>query len=75
MRHVLTAGIIGLGLFVAAPASAQGIYIGPGGVGVDSGLRRHRDDYYRDRDRDYDRGRETYEGRSVYRGGYDRDRD
>ena len=75
MRHVLTAGIIGMGLFMTAPASAQGIYIGPGGVGVDTGIHRHRDDYYRDRDRDYGRDRETYEGRSVYHDGYDRNRD
>jgi hypothetical protein len=42
-----------------APTLAQGVYIGPGGVGVDVGPPRWRDrDYYRD---DY-----TYERR--YRG-------
>ncbi len=44
------------------PASAQGVYVGPGGVGIDIGPQRR--DY---RDRDYERPR-VYEERSrVYR--------
>jgi hypothetical protein len=47
-----------------APTLAQGVYIGPGGVGVDVGPPRWRDrDYYRD---DYYRDDYTYERR--YRG-------
>ena len=69
------AGLIGAGLLVAAPAFAQGVYIGPGGIGVDTGIHRYRDDYYRGRDREYDRDRGPYEGRSVYRDGYGHDRD
>src|SRR5262245_37069351 len=56
-------------VFTAAPAMAQGIYFGPGGVGVDVGPRHHYRDYrgyppgwyrghhygwYRHRDRDWD---------------------
>ena len=69
MRNILACSLIALGMTaVAAPAMAQGVYIGPGGVGVDTGIRHgyDRDRGYRDHDRGY------YEGRSVYR---DRDRD
>jgi hypothetical protein len=34
------------------PAVAQGVYIGPGGVGVDVGRPGWRERHYRDRDRD-----------------------
>ncbi len=73
MRSLLAATLIGTATLVAAPAFAQSVYIGPGGVGVDSGLGRGygygHDDY---RDRGYDRGRDEYrrnrfyEGRSAY---------
>ena len=76
MKYVLTAAVIGMGVIAAAPASAQGVYIGPGGVGVDTGVRRH-DEYRRDRYRDEDYGERRFdEGRSVYRDGERfRDRD
>ncbi len=67
MRHLLMAALIGVGTTAALPVFAQGLYIGPGGVGVDSGIHRG---YDRDRDayrgRDEYRGRRTYEGRSAY---------
>lgn len=34
-------------VFTAAPAMAQGFYIGPGGVGVDVGPHYYRHYYYR----------------------------
>ncbi len=44
-------GIIGaLGAATPAPTLAQGVYVGPGGVGVDIGRPRH---YRGDQDRDY----------------------
>lgn len=46
-----------------APAAAQGVYIGPGGVGVDAGPR-YRDD--RDYDRERYRDRERFRGRDRY---------
>ena len=68
MRNILACSLIALGMTaVAAPAMAQGVYIGPRGVGVDSGIRHHgydRDRGYRDNDRGY------FEGRSAYRDGY-----
>lgn len=45
-----------------SPAAAQGITVGPGGVGIDIGPQRR--DY---RDRDYDRPRGYYEERREYR--------
>ena len=45
-----------------SPASAQGVYVGPGGVGIDIGPPRR--DY---RDRDYDRPRRYEERPRVYR--------
>jgi len=60
---------LGMGSALAAaspaPTLAQGVYIGPGGVGVDVGPPVYRDrGYYRDRD--YYRDDYTYERR--YRG-------
>ena len=72
MKNVLTAALIGSSMMIAAPAFAQGVYVGPGGVGFDSGIHRDRD-YYRDRDRDHYRGERSYEGRSVFRDGDRRD--
>lgn len=64
MKTVLTASIIGLGLLSAAPVMAQGVYVGPGGVGVDTGIHP-----YRGYDRDWawrNHHRDYYEGRSAY---------
>ena len=60
MKSILAGSLIALTAVVATPVLAQGVYVGPGGVGVDIG--RHRD-YDRDNYR-YERG---YEGRSAYR--------
>ena len=78
MRKTLAYSLIALGTLVATPTltltsvMAQGIYIGPNGVGVDPGIRHHRDDdrdgNYRRHDRD-----ESYEGRSAYRPRYHED--
>ena len=71
MIKLISGAFVLLGIVAVTPAAAQGVYIGPNGVGVDSGIHpRHRDNdrrYYRDRD----------EGRSVYREDrrYDRHRD
>ena len=52
-------GIVGaLGAATPAPTLAQGVYFGPGGIGVDIGRPRH-DRGYQDRDRQgyaYERG-------------------
>ncbi len=70
MRKLMTVSLIALVTMAAAPAMAQGIYVGPGGVGVDTGIRHHHDDGDRG-DRYNDRDRGSNEGRSVYRdGGY-----
>jgi hypothetical protein len=69
---MMKASLIALGMASAitaasaAPTLAQGVYIGPGGVGVDVGPppRRRDRDYYRE---DYYRDDYTYERR--YRGG------
>ena len=66
MKTFITGTILLAGLAVTAPAMAQGIYIGPGGVGVGTGSYGY-DRGYRDHgDRDYRRDG-NYEGRSVYR--------
>lgn len=77
MKILITSTILFAGIAVAAPAFAQGIYVGPGGVGVDTGAGygySHRG-YDRDRDRDYGRRGDYYEGRSVARGHRDGDYD
>ena len=58
---LIALGLVGtMAAATPAPTLAQGVYIGPGGVGVDVGWPRWRErDHYRD---DY-----TYERR--YRGG------
>ena len=73
MRSIIAATLIGTATLVAAPAFAQGVYIGPGGVGIDSGVRHGYGYGQRDYgDRGYERGRDTYrrdrfyEGRSAY---------
>jgi hypothetical protein len=49
-----------------APTLAQGVYIGPGGVGIDTGRPPYPERYYRDRDyrddRDYGYERGRYRG-------------
>ncbi len=71
MKLLLASTVLATGLISAVPTMAQGVYIGPNGVGVDTGLGyRHRDydrDSYRDYGR-YGRGDRYYEGRSVSRG-------
>ena len=78
MKSLVAGTMLVAGLVVAAPAFSQGIYVGPGGVGVDSGFgygRGHRD-VYRDRGYRDDYGRRGYyEGRSVSRGYGHRDYD
>ncbi len=72
MRSILAATILGAATLVAVPAFAQGVYVGPGGVGVDTGIGRgyDRGDYDRgyDRRRDEYRRDRRYEGRSAYEG-------
>ena len=64
MRKIMICTMLALGVTAVTPALAQSVYVGPNGVGVDTGIRHHRD-YERDR---YDRyhDRDSYEGRSVY---------
>ena len=76
LKSILTATLVTATVSFAAPAFAQGVYFGQGGVGVDLG---HRHGYY-DRERDHDDYRRGgyYEGRSAYGDGgprYYRDRD
>ena len=76
LKSILTASLVAATVSFAAPAFAQGVYFGPGGVGVDLG--HHRDNYDRERYRDDYRRGGYYEGRSAYGDGgprYYRDRD
>ena len=76
MKIVLASAMLAGGLVGVVPASAQGVYIGPNGVGVDSGFGYGHRGYYRDRyrdDRRYDRDDGYYEGRSASRGYRHRD--
>ena len=53
---VAALGIVGaLAAATPAPTLAQGVYIGPGGVGVDTGRPGWRERHYRD-DYAYERG-------------------
>ena len=74
-------------LELCSAASAQGIYLGPNGVGVDTGVRvddgdGNRRDYRRDgefrRSRDHEHGggydRHRFRDHGRYDGGYDRHR-
>ncbi len=70
MTKVLYGTLLALALGAAVPAAAQGIYVGPNGVGVDTGAHRIYRDHDRDNDTNYYRDRDRHEGRSVY----DRDR-
>ena len=40
-----------------APTLAQGVYVGPGGVGIDTGRPAYRERHYRDHSYAYERGR------------------
>jgi hypothetical protein len=78
MRTFVVSALIAAGLAAgaAAPAFAQaGVYIGPGGVGVDVGRPGYREDRGPPRDRDYreDRrgGREDIGPREARRIAYD----
>ena len=74
MRKTMAYTLIALGTVLATPVVAQGVYVGPNGVGADTGFRHHHD---YDRDRDYGRRDRdgNYEGRSAYRPRYhDEDR-
>ena len=54
---VATLGMVGaLAVATPAPTLAQGVYIGPGGVGVDVGRPGWRERRYRDDDYAYERG-------------------
>jgi hypothetical protein len=72
MKSILACSLIAMTIVGATPVLAQGVYVGPNGVGVDVG-RPHRD-----WDRDHYRQYRDDEGRSVYRDGdnrYNRDYD
>jgi hypothetical protein len=59
IRTLLALGFVGA-MAIAAPASsvAQGVYIGPGGVRIDTGRPAYRERYYRGhRGYAYERGR------------------
>jgi hypothetical protein len=57
-RTLVAVGFVGaMAIATAAPTLAQGVYIGPGGVGVDTGRPAYRERYYRDRSYAYERGR------------------
>jgi hypothetical protein len=54
---VAALGIVGaLAAATPAPTLAQGVYVGPGGVGVDVGRPGWRERDYRDRGYGYERG-------------------
>jgi hypothetical protein len=66
MNKLIACSLLALGVASVTPALAQGVYVGPNGVGVDTGVRHYRD-YDGDRgDRYRDGG--YYEGRSSYDG-------
>jgi hypothetical protein len=58
-RALVALGFVGaMAIGTPAPSRAQGVYIGPGGVGIDTGPPRYRERYYRgDRSYAYERGR------------------
>lgn len=47
MTTGLTSTVVTLGLLAVSPVMAQGVYVGPGGAGVDTGI--HTYGYDRDR--------------------------
>jgi hypothetical protein len=58
-RTLVALGFVGaMAIGMSAPSLAQGVYIGPGGVGIDTGRPRYSERYYRgDRSYAYERGR------------------
>ena len=61
-RTLAALGFVGaMAIGTPAPSLAQGVYIGPGGVGIDTGRPAYRERYYRgdrsDRSYAYERGR------------------
>jgi len=57
-RTLLAVGFVGaIALASPAPTLAQGVYIGPGGVGLATGRPGWRERHYRDHDYAYERGR------------------
>jgi hypothetical protein len=63
---VAALGIVGaLAAATPAPTLAQGVYVGPGGVGVDVGRPGWRERDYRDRDYGYERGYRGHGCRTV----------
>jgi hypothetical protein len=58
-RTLVAVGFVGaMAIATSAPSLAQGVYIGPGGVGIDTGRPAYRERYYRDhRGYAYERGR------------------
>ena len=47
-RTLVAVGFVGaMAMGTAAPSVAQGVYIGPGGVGIDTGRPAYRERYYR----------------------------
>jgi hypothetical protein len=57
-RTVVALGFLGaVAIASPAPTLAQGVYVGPGGVGVDTGRPGWRERHYHDRNYAYERGR------------------
>jgi len=58
-RTLVALGFVGaMAIGTAAPSLAQGVHIGPGGIGIDTGRPAYRERYYRgDRSYAYERGR------------------
>jgi hypothetical protein len=55
-RALVALGFVGaMAIGTSAPSLAQGVYIGPGGVGIDTGPPRYREPYYSDRTRRWKR--------------------
>jgi hypothetical protein len=57
-RTLVALGFAGaMAIAASAPTFGQGVYIGPGGVGVDTGRPGWRERHYRDHNYAYERGR------------------
>jgi hypothetical protein len=58
-RTLVALGFVGaMAIATPAPSLAQGVYIGPGGVGIDTGRSAYRERYHRGyRGYAYERGR------------------
>jgi hypothetical protein len=59
-RTLVALGFVGaMAMAMPAPSLAQGVYIGPGGIGIDTGRPAYRERYYRGYRDDYayERGR------------------